>query len=138
MQADYGDADRVFADLTSRYAETFTNGPEQTNVQRIQAVVDTAISELDLAPRLRSDARHFLMVNAHQMLVAPLLSRPERLPNGRDDLFDALGHDARAILTAAGTTGGLITGHVLVEVIARVWDELRLPSASYCGFSTYA
>jgi hypothetical protein len=93
-------------------------------------IVDKAITEtvgdLGLSSALRPDARLFLLVNIHQMLVLPL-AYAERLRLARLPVNEIVRDDVRTILKAAREESNEeeISGHAVVNAVSRVWRQLR-------------
>lgn len=102
-------------------------------------IVDDALSEAiwrtPLQNELRPDAAHLLLINLHQMVTLPLL-HPQAPPIHPEELKDDLVEDIRHILTAADSVREAereITGHRIIEVLARVSRSLRISDLDLWG-----
>lgn len=107
-------------------------------LEEVARIVDRAIEATGSRPR--ADARYFLLLNAHQMVVVPisLAAQPElledypRLPGG---LLEVLEADLQAVLqdaTEREETEELSSGAVL-RAFSRLWDGLGLNEVRWWG-----
>ena len=102
----------------------------------VSEAVDDAVAELRLARTLRPDARHFLEVNLHQMVVLPLL-HPEA-PGPRtsgEGIQSILREDVLTILRAARgeKNENEISAHAILSAISDLWRKLRASSLDIWG-----
>jgi len=105
------------------------------SVRWVTESIEQAISDLNLADRLRPDARYFLLVNLHQMVALPLI-HPKVKDLDFGQLEADLKSDARTILSAAIETsegGQEITASGLLKVISSQWDKLRVTAWEVWG-----
>ena len=91
--------------------------------------IETASSDLRLTRRLRPDAKHFLLVNLHQMAALPIADPRNATTPPVDQVHVDFQEDATKILSEAreeaGPEGEITTGKVL-RVTSNLWDGLRL------------
>ncbi|QHS59926.1 hypothetical protein [Chitinophaga agri] len=113
-------------------SEMFSLGGERiTEASLIQELID-AIDKSVNARHLRADARYFLLVNFHQLIIRPVLevlgtSRNNLYPNKEFRGFiDDIKSDINTILLNTVTKFGEdISGHAIMEAINRIWTQLR-------------
>ncbi|HEX8948370.1 MAG TPA: hypothetical protein VF790_05370 [Dissulfurispiraceae bacterium] len=99
--------------------------PRRTTLRMVVNAIDAAIGELGLTKRIRPDARLFLLVNLHQMVVLPLSSGVE--PGlERADLEATLERDVTTILRNAAerAEGSEISAHAILDATADTWRAL--------------
>ncbi len=99
--------------------------------------VSQTVAKLKLESRLRSDAYHFLLVNFHQMIVAPMLMRRSDLEREKsqvvdeyikdDQLLEILSNDIETVLLAAAESSveDKISGHMILDAVSRKYKDLR-------------
>jgi hypothetical protein len=117
---------------SSVFLEFFLWRPIASRNRGVGVVTDAledAIRELGLRDRMRSDARHFLLINVHQMLILPL-SHPDAEGWSSTGLREDLDYDMRILLAEAaqGADGRDVSVRTLVEALASCWPRLRLAS----------
>jgi len=94
--------------------------------------IEEAVSELGLTRRLRPDAKHFLLINFHQMVILPLIHHdihPEELKIDLKKLSSELKHDAYHILSFAAKkkeSRDEITSGDILKACAEIWGQLNL------------
>jgi hypothetical protein len=133
----------IYRDLEERYrasrypyllgAEVLFR-PGVVGPRTIEDAISDALGDLGLSSQqLRPDARLFLLVNLHEMIVLPLSASPGRLEGQR--LAELLRNDVRTILEAARepTGNNEISGHAVINAISRVWDKLRATELDVWG-----
>lgn len=100
----------------------------------IDDVITETVSDLDLSLRLRPDARLFLLVNCHQMVLLPL-AYAERVITEPLPVEQILRHDVRTILASASemARGEEISGHAVIDAVSRVWRQLRATQLNVWG-----
>jgi hypothetical protein len=93
--------------------------------QEIRVRLENAINESYLSERIRPDAKLYLLVNFHRLVVVPLM---EGGSISTDEIFDYLSDDVGIILRRARDLAEAeeISGHLIVDALSEVWDELRL------------
>jgi hypothetical protein len=132
--------DRAYRDLADLYriGQRYWGLVQPTRRRSDVRLVDDAIteitSELGLRDRLRSDARFFLLVNLHQMVLLPL-SYSEQMPRPRASLEKDIRDDIRTILETAGEQSNQreISGHIVINVLSNVWKDLRVTKLNLWG-----
>lgn len=101
---------------------------ELRSTRWVTEAVEDAEAELRPTRRLRPDAKHFLLVNFHQMVTLPLIQPDARgvdVPKLQSDLRS----DAKTILSTAMDRfpdAPEITASHLLLAISRIWEELRV------------
>jgi len=134
----------TYRELTELYRITqaeaeWIRGPRRRRYPSVHALrivdeaVEEAIGELQLTRRLRPDARHFLVVNLHQMVTLPLeypFGPPDAAPIDRD-----LVGDLRTILEEARTESRdeEISGHDVINSLSKVWNKLSSTARNVWG-----
>jgi hypothetical protein len=106
----------------------------------ITEAIEYAISELRLTKEVRPDAKLFLLVNLHQLVVLPLL-HPESKKISNIELRDMLKNDVIHILRSSlESKGGYrdnqkheISGGLILKTIAQIWGELGLNKLEVWG-----
>lgn len=96
-------------------------------IRTIRRAIDRNSDPLE---NFRSDARYFLLVNFHQMIIRPLLEvRPYSNPIlDPIDFFQAINDDVGTVIQNArenASYGGEITGHSMMQSINNLWPQLR-------------
>lgn len=119
----------------------------------ISEAIEESISELRLFSRLRPDAKHFLLINLHQMVILPMLSghyiktsnnkissfgRDDFTPIGLEELNlkELVKNDVYRILSEAREnhpSNEDISGHKIIEVLSNLWGSLRLSAPEIWG-----
>lgn len=104
------------------------------------AIVNAALEEVlrKVPDTLRPDAVHFLRVNLHQMVTAPLLHpvalRSSAVSVHPDELVDDLRHDTEMLIQEArNDSAEYVTGHGIVNALARAWKTLRVNAFELWG-----
>ncbi len=112
----------------------FDFGPmfESRVLRWITEAIEYAISDLGLTNRVRPDAKHFLLVNLHQLVVLPLI-HPESKQIPIPELRDMLKNDVAQILKYSSQSEESeynnrreISGSLILKTISRIWKELSL------------
>ena len=88
----------------------------------IAEAIDRSIADLGIQQRIRQDARHFLLVNLHQMVVLP----QDRAGRMDGELWSLLRNDVKVILAKAAESAGEISAHAVLDATAGVYDSLVL------------
>jgi hypothetical protein len=109
--------------------------------QRTKQLIDDTINSLELAGRVRADARHFLLVNYHQLVVMPLLDEQAESDNSLDELYAQLREDTETILTTAdrlaqhrgnpSPASGELSAHVVLDATSESWNDLNISSSTH-------
>jgi hypothetical protein len=86
----------------------------------IAEAIDQAVAELAIERRVRWDARHFLLVNLHQLVTLPQ-NRGGRM-NG--ELWSLLRNDVKVILAKAAERAGEISAHAVLDATSEVYGSL--------------
>jgi hypothetical protein len=131
--------ERRFHDIYDNLYREYGNelGSAQAELaQQIRVRIDNAIDELYLSERIRPDAKLYLLVNFHRLVVMPLIegesiSTNEALGYLSDDVGILL---RRARDLADSREAEEISGHLMVDALSDVWDELRLLGADPLRF----
>jgi len=94
----------IYKDLYERYRQAHA-GEESSGrlLSEIAGAIDRAAADLQLGERFRPDARLFLLINMHQMVLLPL-THARAIP---PELHHRLNDDVHAVLSSAsqGRTG---------------------------------
>lgn len=98
------------------------------SVRWVTEAVESSVSTLGLVERVRPDAKHFLLVNFHQMVVLPL-AHPEAEGIGPPppELEKILAEDTITILSEASERSrdaDEITAADVLTAISTLWDRL--------------
>lgn len=117
----------IYEELYKEYTHELT-GEDKELAHKVKALVDDLVDELDLSERLRPDAKLYLLVNYHRLLVIPLV-RSKFIDTKQ--IFDSLKVDAKLALNEARAIADRrkkdrISGHVMVDSIGKVWDRSLL------------
>ena len=114
----------IYRDLYERYVREHSGeeAPRQL-LSEITGAIDRAAAYLQLGERFRPDARLFLLINLHQMVLLPL-ARASAIP---PEFRDSLNEDVQAILRRALENGGReISGHAVLKAVDQLWKVLRM------------
>lgn len=126
------------------YLKRLGLGPDR-GLRMVDEALHRVVDELELGNRLRPDARHFILVNMHQMVCLPILadaSRPQRSSQGdfatdrevRSNLARDVEHDVRLILEAAANQPDYeVSGHAVLVAVSRVYDRLKTAASNVWG-----
>jgi hypothetical protein len=109
----------IFESLYANYLEAH---PGDEPLQGIAEAIDRSITELGIEQRIRWDARHFLLVNLHQVVTLPM----DRAGRMDGDLWNLLRNDAKVILAKAAEKPGEISAHAVLDATAAVYGSLVL------------
>lgn len=85
---------------------------------------------------LRPDARHFLFVNLHQMVILPIMHRESKSQLSTERLRAMLTEDIQVILREASRTSdpnAAITGSQILRATNSVWEKLSLGGLDIWG-----
>lgn len=111
------DIERIFEGLYAAYLkEHRTDEP----LMWIAEAIDQTLADLGIQPRVRWDARHFLLVNLHQMVVLPM-SRGDQMDQ---KVWSLLRNDVKAILAKAAGNTGEISAHTVLDATSDVYGSL--------------
>jgi hypothetical protein len=126
MYSSYGDS-RDWLGIQAEPQEIFT-------ADVVRKSIESTTAELELENQLRADARLFLLVNFHELILIPLLR------TGRTDVDQStarIQHDlirildtARSLAHSRSPAGSevYVSGHTVVDALAASWNELELTS----------
>jgi hypothetical protein len=106
----------------SLYAAYLEEHPDDEPLRWIAEAIDNAIAGLGIEQRTRWDARHFLLVNLHQMVALPM-GRARRMDR---DLWSLLRNDVQVILAKAAGSPGEISAHAVLDATAGAYGALVL------------
>lgn len=130
MRAEFYD---IYEELSSSYCQEVVDWkrPDNTWERGLADVIRTMIGDVardvTLEERLRPDAKYFLLINMHQMILLPLLhSQNKRRPAG-EALLGIIRRDLSTILLAAAAEGGnesKISGGAVLRAVSKLWDTL--------------
>jgi hypothetical protein len=111
------DFERIFEGLYAAYLkEHRTDEP----LMWIAEAIDQTLADLEIERRVRWDARHFLLVNLHQIVVLP-----QHRAGGMDkELWSLLRNDVKVILAKAAESAGEISAHAVLDATAGVYGSL--------------
>ena len=138
MRPEFYDAYRDLADIyriSERYPFPFPVRRLRPDVRLVTEAIDAVLREMGLEQRLRPDARLFLVVNVHQMVVLPLSYTAHMPP--RDLLKDMIRDDIRSVLQVAISSERRdqreVSGHAVVNALSQVWEKLRITEFQLWG-----
>jgi hypothetical protein len=117
----------IYNDLYTEYGDELS--PAQADLaQEIRVRIENAINESYLSERIRPDAKLYLLVNFHRLVVVPLI---EGGGLSTDEILGHVSHDVGTILRRARDLAEAeeISGHVVVDALSDVWEESRLLQA---------
>ena len=125
----------IYDNLYSEYGNELGSAQAEL-AQQIRVRIDNAIDELYLSERIRPDAKLYLLVNFHRLVVMPLI---EGGSISTDEVFGYLSNDVGILLRRARDLADSreaeeISGHLMVDALSDVWDELRLLGADPIRF----
>jgi hypothetical protein len=95
----------------------------------IKKVISDVALELNIEECLRPDARHFLVINFHQMILLPLINSINNEHHKIDDIFYLIEEDIRLILSSAKILVGdekEISGSSVLKSVSFCYDSLYL------------
>jgi hypothetical protein len=118
------DFEQIFEDLYRSYLKEHR---ADQPLRWIAEAIDQSIADLGIQPRVRWDARHFLLVNLHQIVVLPM-DRGDQM-DGR--VWSLLRNDVKVILAkAAEATSGKddreISAHAVLDATSQAYRSLVL------------
>lgn len=103
--------------------------------------IEKSISRLGLIDRMRPDAKHFLLVNLHQLVVLPIM-HPSAPGIPSEKLRSMLEQDSELILKMASEPipndyeekeSYEISGGKIVRTVAKLWNDLSLSKLEIWG-----
>lgn len=106
-------------------------------------IIKRTIEEVDTGNRLRPDAKYFLIVNFHHLIVLPVLERrysqygrsyePRYIPDRK--FSEDIREDIQTIISNTETQLGEqdISGHQIMRTIDRLWRELKTTKLEIWG-----
>ena len=107
---------------------------------KIGDIIESVIGKMKLGNKVRPDAKHFLLVNIHQMVVLPYSKFVDQgngmVREGDFDWQQAIREDVEMILNEVSpdiSQEGEISGHDVIESVSKVWDKLKSSSAQIWG-----
>lgn len=106
----------------SLYAAYLKAHPGDEPLRWIAEAIDRSLADLGIQRRVRWDARHFLLVNLHQIVVLPQHGA------GRmdEERWSLLRNDVQVILAKAAESAGEISAHAVLDATAGVYGSLVL------------
>ena len=104
----------------SLYAAYLKAHPGDEPLKWIAQAIDRSVADLGLEPRIRWDARHFLLVNLHQVITLPM----DRAGRMDGDLWSLLRDDVRVILAKAAERSPEISAHAVLDATSEVYGSL--------------
>jgi hypothetical protein len=107
----------VFESLHAAYLKTH---PGDEPLTWIAEAIDQSLAELGIQRRIRWDARHFLLINLHQMVALPM-DRGGRMDG---DLWSLLRNDVKVILAKAAERAEDISAHAVLDATSEVYGSL--------------
>lgn len=138
MKPEYYDIYRRLYDLYMRDALLFPPirpFPPSEQVKLIDDAITKAISDNNLKLELRPDARFFLLVNFHLMVVLPLYANPNR-PIALPKLKEILDSDVSTILNETSknlSNDREISGHEVLNTVSNIWKSLKATELQVWG-----
>ena len=106
----------------SLYANYLDAHPDDQPLRWSAEAIDQGLADLGIEPRIRWDARHFLLVNLHQVVALPM-SRAGRMD---EELWSLLRNDVKVILEKAAQSPGEISAHAVLGATAGAYGSLVL------------
>ena len=98
------------------------------------------IDNVDSQNSLRPDAKYFLLVNFHQMIVLPIAishlfnEGQEKVPDHQiSDLSEKIESDIRLIVRESSGNGEEISGHAIMATIDKLWRKLKTTKINVWG-----
>lgn len=139
MKREYYDVyEMLYADYV--YENEFRRRrPFPTDEYYIVRTIRKSIDRVDKEDKLRPDAKYFLLVNFHHLIVRPLIEqRPIRDFRNEKDYFeleDNIQSDLEAIITDSrdNVTQEEISGHQVMKSIDRLWKSLKTTKLEIWG-----
>ncbi len=126
---------RIFRNLYTRYRRPIqrsSDGRGSVLPIEIGDAIEEIVGELGLGKIIRPDAKHFLLVNLHQMVVLPYVQRQRGMGQSQSsalaELRDSIREDVRTILSGAmerRVTEEELSGHDIVKSLVESWSRLR-------------
>jgi hypothetical protein len=113
------ESETIFEGLHAAYLEAH---PGDEPLTWIAEAIDRSVADLAIERRIRWDARHFLLVNLHQMVALPM----DRAGRMDGDLWSLLRNDVKVILAEAAERPGEISAHAVLDATAAVYGSLVL------------
>jgi hypothetical protein len=99
---------------------------------RTRDIIEEAVEGWYVSERIRPDAKLFLLVDFHRLLVMPLVESGRMTP---DEDFGRLGDDTGFIISSARDLADRdqeeeISSHRVVDTVSQEWDNLQLTRES--------
>jgi hypothetical protein len=113
------DFERIFEDLYRSYLKAHL---KDEPLRWIAEAIDQSLADLGIQPRVRWDARHFLLVNLHQIVVLP----QDRGGRMDEQVWSLLRNDVKVILSKAAENTGEISAHAVLDATAGAYGSLVL------------
>lgn len=96
-----------------------------------------SIDKADRGDNLRPDAKYFLIVNFHHLIVRPLIERsaPNEIRKDFPDLEEIIQYDIETIIseTKREREEEGISGHQIMKTIDRLWKNLKTTKINIWG-----
>jgi hypothetical protein len=126
----------TFVALYNGYAQRVPE-EDRERVSKIGDLIDKVADSLDLSETLRPDAKLYLLVNYHNLLVTPLMQSETM---SEEVLFDTLEQDLvlalrRAKKQADWADRDTISGHLMLSTIDEVWSQSVLLGGGVSGLT---
>ena len=105
----------------------------------IVKTIKKSIERANKERKLRPDAKYFLIVNFHHLIVRPLIEeRPRRFRLQEDKMFDlndSIQDDIHTIVsqTEMDKNENEISGHQIMRTIDRLWKKLKTTKLEIWG-----
>lgn len=104
----------------SLYAAYLKAHPGDEPLTWIAEAIDRSVADLGIEQRIRWDARHFLLVNLHQIVTLPM----DRAGRMDGDLWSLLRNDVKVILARASEGAAEISAHSVLDATSQVYGSL--------------
>ena len=131
----------IYKDLYNEYNEEWFFHPRRPPFREgyFLNAIRQAIEDADKEGKLRPDAKYFLMVNFHHLIVLPILERRYRINPDfvfqRTELTGDIREDVKTIIsnTERQEREEDISGHQIMRTIDRLWRELKTTKLEVWG-----
>jgi hypothetical protein len=145
MTTEYGNIyDQLFVDYGYEFSyRSDRSYPFFPNEATLIRAVRRAIDGADKEARLRADARYFMLVNLHQMVILPILIGrygPYEIPDRSSEyLENAIEQDVTAVVqNALDTSRGDsdqqgLSAHQIMTAVNNIWDRLKTAEINLWG-----
>jgi len=125
--------EELYADYLYDYEYRRRQRPRLNEYYLIR-LIRRAIDKSDIENKLRPDAKFFLLVNFHQLIVRPFIDK-RPFNDLTNDLEDDIQTDISTIISESISLENqkIISGHQIMKTIDKLWKNLRTTKLEIWG-----